>query len=402
MECTPVYLDSSKGPTRLLTRIGLEEYKKKGEKTDENWLQSLIFKNPELLPVKEFDEDFAPLIPIGREIDTGAGRIDVLYISPSGNLTIVETKLFKNPEQHRVVVAQVIDYAKEIARWNYDVLDKALIDAQKRKNEPETKSLECMVNPGPDLDSVKFQEKVNINLKNGEFLLLIVGDEVRENVALLTNAIQGAPWLNFKIGVIELHFHQIEENKDWPLLVFPHIVGRTVEVKRSTIKIQYKKEEPICEIEIPEETEEAGGKTNQEYFLQELPRDLRLVYEKWLNIWNNNKNIQVYWGKVGFSLLVPMNGKFITTNFRAFPDNLWLLTEKNLDTFTRLKEFDEVYQKYNNDVYTIPTAQNTLALGHVQLKHDIVTTDQLETILRATNNLIEDILKLIENEAHTK
>ena len=35
---------------------------------DENFLQKLIFNEPELLPTKELSTDYSKLIPLGREI----------------------------------------------------------------------------------------------------------------------------------------------------------------------------------------------------------------------------------------------------------------------------------------------------------------------------------------------
>ena len=78
-------------------------------------MQEILFRYPLLLPIKEVDESFCPLISLGREI---AG-IDNLYISPTGLLTIVETKLWRNPEAHRTVVAQILDYAKKLNLWDY-------------------------------------------------------------------------------------------------------------------------------------------------------------------------------------------------------------------------------------------------------------------------------------------
>ena len=50
------------------------------------------------------------------------GALDNLYISPHGGLTLVETKLWKNPEARREVVAQLFDYTKQIAQWDYKQL----------------------------------------------------------------------------------------------------------------------------------------------------------------------------------------------------------------------------------------------------------------------------------------
>ena len=76
---------------------------------DEAWLQDLIFRHPQLLPVSLFDDSLSQPVPLAREVATNAGSIDNLYITPEGRLILVETKLWKNPEQHRTVVAQTIE-----------------------------------------------------------------------------------------------------------------------------------------------------------------------------------------------------------------------------------------------------------------------------------------------------
>jgi hypothetical protein len=90
---------------------------------DENRIQELICAHPEILPVNEIEPIFSPLISIGREVPTKAGFIDNLYLSPQGYLTIVETKLWRNPEARREVVGQIIYYAKDISKWSFKELE---------------------------------------------------------------------------------------------------------------------------------------------------------------------------------------------------------------------------------------------------------------------------------------
>jgi hypothetical protein len=55
--------------------------------------------------------DFPSPGRVGREIPVTTGRIDLLYVSTSGYPVIVETKLWRNPEAKREVVAQGLDMA---------------------------------------------------------------------------------------------------------------------------------------------------------------------------------------------------------------------------------------------------------------------------------------------------
>lgn len=112
--------------------VGSEKYSRlervpltKGE-FQEEWMQKLLQHSPQLLPVAEIDAIYAPLICIGREIATAAGYIDNLFISPKGYITIVETKLWRNPEARREVVGQIIDYAKELKQFSYERLNDSV------------------------------------------------------------------------------------------------------------------------------------------------------------------------------------------------------------------------------------------------------------------------------------
>ena len=106
--CTPIAMQQD-GANIELRRIPFSQ-----KTFDEGWLQELIYKQPHILPVTEIEPFFTPLIPLGREIPVGTGAIDNLFINLDGYLTIVETKLWRNPEARRKVVAQIIDYAQSL------------------------------------------------------------------------------------------------------------------------------------------------------------------------------------------------------------------------------------------------------------------------------------------------
>ena len=89
----------------------------------EAWLQELLRQHPDILPAADIEPVFHPLISIGCEVGTDTGSIDNLFISPRGYLVLVETKLWRNPQAKREVVAQAIDYAASLSRWTYSKLD---------------------------------------------------------------------------------------------------------------------------------------------------------------------------------------------------------------------------------------------------------------------------------------
>src|SRR5512144_2824257 len=83
----------------------------------ERWLQETLFDHPTLLPIDDIDSAYGGCIAVCRELQTSAGPIDLLYVTPEGRLVIAETKLWRNPEARRAVVTQILDYAKELATW---------------------------------------------------------------------------------------------------------------------------------------------------------------------------------------------------------------------------------------------------------------------------------------------
>src|SRR3546814_2517964 len=65
---------------------------------DETWLQALIHDHPEILPIIDIEPGFGDLIPMAREVPCRHGLIDNLFVTPSGDIVLVEAKLWRNPE----------------------------------------------------------------------------------------------------------------------------------------------------------------------------------------------------------------------------------------------------------------------------------------------------------------
>jgi hypothetical protein len=80
-------------------------------------LQKLFHNHAEALPIEEIDPSFSGADSIYRELNTPAGPVDNFLVTEKGLPFLVECKLWQNPQARREVVEQVLDYAKEIARW---------------------------------------------------------------------------------------------------------------------------------------------------------------------------------------------------------------------------------------------------------------------------------------------
>jgi len=160
-------------------------------------------------------------------------------VSPNGYLTLVETKLWKNPEARREVVAQIIDYTKQLVGWDYGKLEKAFLQHASGTGL-EASSLHahvCEVSE-EEIDEAKFVDAVERCLKHGRFLLLIVGDGIHEGVEKMASYLQSTPSIQFTLGLVELGCYEVATDGEPSLLLIPHLVARTAEVERAIVRIE--------------------------------------------------------------------------------------------------------------------------------------------------------------------
>ena len=204
----------------------------------ESDLRDLLAQKASLLPVRHFDLVFALPVCLGTEFPVpGVGRIDAIFLSPSGYVTIVETKLWQNPEARREVVAQIIDYAQQMARWTYADLELRFNDCQKAAGHPSSSLFSHVCDPEDDAATeAEFTDAVNRCLGNGRFLLLVIGDGIREGVERMTEFLQRTPLLQYTLGLVEMSCYR-HRDPAGGVLVIPQVIARTAEVTRAVVHI---------------------------------------------------------------------------------------------------------------------------------------------------------------------
>jgi hypothetical protein len=84
----------------------------------EEEMQTFLRDHAELIPVDDIELGTPPLLCIGWEVSVASGSEDLLYVDETGLLTIVETKLRKNPGARREVVGQVLEYGAQASGWS--------------------------------------------------------------------------------------------------------------------------------------------------------------------------------------------------------------------------------------------------------------------------------------------
>lgn len=204
----------------------------------EDRLQELIARYPTVLPVQEIEPAFTPLICLGREIPCKSGTIDILFTSPTGQLTLVETKLWDNPESLRTVIGQIIDYAKDMSKWSFNDLDRAIKGAGIPVGKKGEGILDITKRSTPDLADISYQDTVARNLQYGKFLIVIAGNGIRENVLEMAEYLQSTPSLHFSLALVELALFRFDSKEPWALLIQPRIVGRILPLVRAVVEVR--------------------------------------------------------------------------------------------------------------------------------------------------------------------
>lgn len=230
---TPLVIDrlDEAGTAHALQPLGLG----RGDlQHDESWLQKLIFRFPQVLPVHEIEPGFGRLVPVCLELPTPAGSVDNLYVTETGNLVIAECKLWRNPEARREVVAQIIDYAHALASWTFEDLQAAVRDGITADADRGPESLYELVGDESEIAEEDFVDAVSRNLRLGRILLLIVGDGVREGVESLATFLQLHAGFHFTLAIVELPVFHVPEAG---FLVQPRVLARTVNIERGIVKI---------------------------------------------------------------------------------------------------------------------------------------------------------------------
>jgi hypothetical protein len=253
-------LISSDGSRQALERI------QPGAGThDESWLQELIFAHPALLPVAQIEPGFGVPIAAAREIACGHGYIDNLYLTPSGEIILVETKLWRNVQARREVVAQALDYVAALMKLGYARFEAAVLQGL---GAASASSLYAVVAEEAEaLDEAAFVDAVALNLARGRMLVLVVGDGIRQEAEALAELLQSHAGAHFTFALVELATWRNPVTGQ--LLVLPSTLAQTVMIERGILRFAG----AVPTIEAPIAVTVSTPKSlTEEMFFEELAR----------------------------------------------------------------------------------------------------------------------------------
>jgi hypothetical protein len=193
---------------------------------DEKWLQELLYKHPELVLLDQMEAGAGQFIPLRRELPLAtAGQIvklDLLGVSQSGRLVLVECKLWRNPQARREVIAQTLEYASLLQGMSYgDLSAKLLKDASQRSSNPIYDAVKVS---WPSLDEARLVDAVSRSLEIGDFHLIVAGDGIRSDLHTISEHLNGSGLAAARFALLEI---QLWVDGAGRTLVAPNVPVRT-------------------------------------------------------------------------------------------------------------------------------------------------------------------------------
>jgi hypothetical protein len=275
--CPPVFLESfaTDSASKKLERVHLTKKGSESPSYDEAWLQKLISDHPGLLSIGEIEPQYTNMVPVCTELSVRGNSADNLFMTPTGDLILVECKLYRNSEARREVIAQIIDYASEMSSWSYQQLEQAVIKAL--KGQSSSQSLYQIVAAHGEMNEVEFHDAVSRNLRRGRFLLMIVGDGIREDLEAMADFLQQHAGLHFRLVLLELALFQVPEGG---YFVQPRLLAKTKVFERGVVTLQ---DDRMQFVPSKVETNKAGlrsGTLSEEEFFERLGKGAPAVSEK--------------------------------------------------------------------------------------------------------------------------
>jgi hypothetical protein len=197
----------------------------------ESEIRDLIHKHPLCLPIAEIDPLFTGAISICTELRTPAGPIDNFLVTSDGMPVIVECKLWRNSQSRREVVGQILDYSKELTKWSASDVQR---EVSRRIGRKGNVVVDILRNAGHEINETFFNDALSFNLRRGRFLLLIVGDGIREGVEAIAEYLQAHAGLHFTFGLVEMPVYR---TPDGGKLLVPRVMVRTQSVVRTVVSL---------------------------------------------------------------------------------------------------------------------------------------------------------------------
>lgn len=356
----------------IITKNGRDAQKIDRSKfVDENELQEYLYENPDIIPIYEIDEDIKLLI-LAREFMTNSGPIDALGIDIKGNIYIVETKLYKNPDK-RIVIAQAIDYGASMWAYYKDFSD-FITRLDSETNKKFGVSLNQKLSEFFEIEETQVEELYDTmkeNLNKGVFKFVVLMDELGTRLKDLIRFIN--QYSQFDIYAVELEYYRFESHE----LMIPKLYG--TEVKK--------------DLSVPSGSVSARKKWTKELYFEELKNNVSddgyRLSEKLFN--EVNKLGEVTFGtgasRGSYTLKLESKDEGLVTIMHQWTDG-------RLDALSGYFSEHELSDKYKDKVlHAIDKAEHVVSKNwyRVEVDTDELTEYQINKLINIYKDLKADL-----------
>ena len=185
-----------------------------GAQFDEKWLQEVLFANIDLIQPTDASYDRIQLVPLCRELNLNDGIrnlfLDILAITETGKLILIECKLWKNPQARREVLAQAFEYASLLQSLSYSDLSSKL--RKHIDSGSEDPIIFALRSAGISVDESLLISRIDQGMKKGNFHVVIAGDGIRTDLVNLVNS-PAMTGMTADLSLLEISVHQDDEGK---------------------------------------------------------------------------------------------------------------------------------------------------------------------------------------------
>ncbi len=357
----------------------------------EDELQDLLAQDLSMIPFAEIGYD-EPFVAIGREATVSVGSMDVLAVSPSGQIAIIEAKLGRNGEVKRKVVGQVLSYAAHLWKMPYTSLEEAFAALKNKYSIDNKLSLYeyvCMKAGTEPTNVEDFREGLTKRLELGSFTLIVVVDERNEELADI------ASYLNDRTGQ-EIDFYVVEIKQigdETNSYIIPELINPPRKTIESSTTLNHRDKYDRRPM-------------SYETFQNIASSEARRIAAVLLDNFVQDEDYEIAWRKNGFSIrtrtVLPTMSKELGYDSRY--SYLYLNAGKEGNSQIEMGYPDAHFYDSNSHLYSIvqpygrfyssmPSYKRSGWLSSITDLRDIDETNlkNLVTLIRQTNNAIKNL-----------
>jgi hypothetical protein len=194
---------------------------------EEDYLQKYIYDNPDSIPLYDIKENIRLSI-LSREFPTDSGPIDAIGIDKDGEIYLVETKLYKNPDK-RLVVAQVLDYGASL--WKNVSFEDFIATLEEKSSKTFGMTLDQKLSETFEIlddEVLEIREKLRDNFNRGNFKFVVLMDELHDELKDLIVFINQNS--KFDIFAVQMEYYKFEDYE----IIIPRLYGAEVKKDASS------------------------------------------------------------------------------------------------------------------------------------------------------------------------